>query len=118
MKSDLVASSVPFFYFCQIHNIIMQLSLTVVIVILAVFVTGLTTVYIFSSQMRAYSDTQNQMAAGAFAVDCNVECSKVENTDCPPDDWGKDIPGQDFSCFELVGNCECQGENFIVVDLE
>jgi hypothetical protein len=96
----------------------MQLSLTVVIIVLVVFVTGLVLITIFSEQMGSYAGTQEQMTMSAFATDCMVKCSKVKQGDCPPDDWGDRIPGQDVSCYELIGNCDCEGVSFEVVTLE
>jgi hypothetical protein len=95
----------------------MQLSLTVVIVAICLLVCSLVLLTIFGSQMATVNSNLGGVQLSVASFQCTLDCQASKSGDCPPNRWGDPITGYSVSCFELVGNCECSGENFMVVDI-
>jgi hypothetical protein len=96
----------------------MQLSLTIVITAICLLVCGLVVLTVFGSQMAAVNSNIGNMQTSVASFQCAWNCQASKSGDCPPNTWGEPITGYSVSCFDLVGNCECPGANFMVVYVE
>jgi hypothetical protein len=96
----------------------MQLSFTIIIVAICLLVCGLVVLTIFGSQMGKVNSSIGGMQMSVASFQCAWSCQASKSGDCPPNTWGEPITGYSVSCFDIVGNCECPGENFMVVSLD
>ena len=96
----------------------MQLSLTIVIVAICLLVSGLVLLTVFGGQMSTVNSGIGNLQMSVASFQCVLGCQNSKAGDCPPDTWGDRITGFSVSCYELVGDCECQGVNFKVVALD